>query len=55
MNQNKLNFQSENLTVNWIGFNIQGLVDIKQVKQIAEYLFLNFEFNSTFATGTNGK
>ena len=55
MNQNKLNFKSENLTVDWIGFNIQGLVDIKQVKQIAEYLFLNFGFNSTFAIGPNGK
>ena len=41
--------------MDWIGFNIQGLVDIKQVKQIAEYLFLNFGFNSTFAIGPNGK
>ena len=51
----KLNFKSENLTVDWIGFNIQGLVGIKQVKQIAEYLLLNFGFNSTFAIGPNGK
>ena len=42
MSIDKLNFKSENLTVDWIGFNIQGLVDIKQVKQIAEYLLLNF-------------
>ena len=28
---------------------------MKQVKQIAEYLFLNFGFNSTFAIGLNGK
>lgn len=55
MSVDKLNFKSENLTVDWIGFNIQGLVDIKQVKQIAEYLLLNFGFNSTFAIGPNGK
>ena len=55
MNQDKSNFKSENLTVGWIGFNIQGLVDVKQVKQITEYLFLNFGFNSTFAIGPNGK
>ena len=55
MSIDKLNFKSENLTVDWIGFNIQGLVDIKQVKQIAEYLLLNFGFNSTFAIGPNGK
>ena len=55
MSIDKLNFKSENLTVDWIGFNIQGLVNIKQVKQIAEYLLLNFGFNSTFAIGPNGK
>ena len=34
MNQNKLTFDTENLIVNWIGFNIQGLLNKKQVKQI---------------------
>ena len=47
MNQNQLSFESENLLVDWIGFNIQGLIDRKQVKQIANYLFRTFGFNST--------
>jgi len=55
MTRNKSSFKSENLIVDWIGFNIQGLVDIKQAKQIAIYLFRNFGFNSTFAVGLNGK
>ena len=54
MTPNKSSFKSENLVVDWIGFNIQGLVDIKQVKQIAKYLFQNFGFNSTFAVGLDG-
>ena len=55
MNQNKLSFESENLVVDWIGFNIQGFVEKKQIKQIAEYLFQNFRFNSIFAVGLDGK
>ena len=55
MNQNKSTFESENLVVDWIGFNIQGLLDRKQVKQIAKYLFQNFGFNSTLAVGLDGK
>ena len=55
MSIDKLNFKSENLTVDWIGFNIQGLVDIKQVKQIAEYLLLNFGFNSYQESGKLAK
>ena len=55
MNQNKSTFESENLVVDWIGFNIQGLLDRKQVKQIAKYLFQNFRFNSTLAVGSDGK
>jgi len=55
MNQNKSTFESENLVVDWIGFNIQGLLDRKQVKQIAKYLFQNFGFNSTLALGSDGK
>ena len=55
MNQNKSTFESENLVVDWIGFNIQGLLDRKQVKQIAKYLFQNFGFNSTLAVGSDGK
>ena len=55
MKQNKSTFESENLVVDWIGFNIQGLLDRKQVKQIAKYLFQNFGFNSTIALGSDGK
>lgn len=55
MIRNKSSFKSENLIVDWIGFNIQGLRDRKQVKQIAKYLFRNFGFNSTFDVGLDGK
>ena len=54
MTQNKLTFESENLVVDWIGFNIQGFVDRKQVERISKYLFQNFGFNSTFPIGPNG-
>lgn len=52
---NKLTFKDENLTVDWIGFNIQGLLNKKQVEIIANYLSQNFGFNSTFALGPDGK
>ena len=39
MKQNKLSFESEKLVVDYISFNIQGLIDRKQVKRIAKYLF----------------
>ena len=39
---NKLTFKDENLVVDWIGFNIQGLLNRKQVEIIAKYLFENF-------------
>jgi len=55
MNQNQLSFKSENLKVDYISFNIQGLVDRKQVEIIAKYLFQNFAFNSTIAKIINGK
>jgi len=55
MTQNKFTFESENLVVDWISFNIQGLVDKKQVERIAKYLFQNFNFNSTFAKGSKGE
>ena len=55
MKQNKLTFESEDLVVDWIGFNIQGLLNRKQVERIAKYLFENFRFNSTFAIGHQGK
>ena len=52
MNQNKLTFESENLVVDWISFNIQGLID---PKLIANYLFQNFGFNYTIEKRINGK
>ena len=52
MKQNKLTFQSQNLVVDWIGFNIQGSVDLKPT---AKYLFEAFGFNSTIAKRINGK
>ena len=52
MIKNKISFESENLQVDWIGFNLQGFSD---VKPIANYLFQNFGFNSTFALGSDGK
>lgn len=55
MSENKLSFESENLVVDWIGFNIQGLVDRNQVEQIAKYLFQNLGFNSTIVKIINGK
>ena len=52
---NKLTFNDEKLVVDWIGFNIQGLLNRKQVERIAKYLFENLRFNSTFALGSDGK
>ena len=54
MSKNKLSFESQNLVVDWIGFNIQGLIDRKQVKRVAKYFFQILAFNSTFAKGPNG-
>lgn len=55
MLQNKLTFESENLVVDYISFNIQGLVGRKQVEIIAKYFFQILGFNSTFAKGSTGK
>jgi len=60
MNTNKLKytsitFESENLVVDYISFNIQGLVDRKQVERMAKYFFQILGFNSTFAKGSTGK
>ena len=52
---NKLSFESEKLVVDYISFNIQGLVDRKQVERIAKYFFQTLGFNSTFAKGSTGK
>ena len=55
MKQNRFNFESQNLVVDYISFNIQGLVDKEQVEIIAKYFFQILGFNSTFAKGSTGK
>lgn len=55
MNQNKLSFESENLVVDWISFNIQGTADFDLVNRIAKYLFQHFDFNSIITKKVNGK
>jgi hypothetical protein len=50
----KFTFESENLVVDYISFNIQGLGDRKQVEPFAKYFFQILGFNSTFAKGSNG-
>jgi len=50
----KFTFESENLVVDYISFNIQGLGDRKQVERIAKYFFQILGFNSTFAKGSTG-
>jgi len=46
------NFDSENLALDWIGFNIQGFVD---PEPIANYLFRNFGFKSIIKTQFTSK
>jgi len=48
---NKLTFESENLVVDYISFNISGS---DNTESITKYLFEKFNFNSTFAKGQNG-
>lgn len=51
MLQNQLSFESENLKVDYISFNITGY---DKTESIAKYLLEQFNFNSTFAKGQNG-
>ena len=51
MIKNKLSFESENLVVDYISFNIRGS---DNRESIAKYLFEKFHFNSTFSKGQNG-
>ena len=48
MNPTKLSFESENLSIHYICFNIQGFIEFEDIKKIAFYLFESFGFNSTF-------
>lgn len=54
MNQNTLSFESEGLVVDYLSFNIKGLVDKTELERIANYLFQNFGFNSTFVVKLAG-
>jgi hypothetical protein len=51
MMQNELSFESENLVVDYIFFNLTGS---DNTESIAKYLFEKFNFNSTIAKGQNG-
>ena len=53
MNQNKLTFKDENITVDWIGFKFQNLDNFAQTK-LAEYLF-KIGFNSYQESGKLAK
>ena len=48
----QLNFQTENLVVDWISFNITGLTD---PNEIAVYLSESFGFNSVLKQTYKGK
>ena len=37
MNQNKLSFESEKLTVDWISFKFQHLENIQEIAQIIHF------------------
>jgi hypothetical protein len=52
MNKNNLTFDTENLGVDWVGFNIEGSTDIEP---IVNYLFESLGFNSTIAKIINDK
>jgi hypothetical protein len=51
MKKIKFTFQSENLVVDYISFNIIGFTN---TEAIAKYFFEKYNFNSTFAKGRNG-
>lgn len=53
MKQNKFTFQSENLTVDWIGLKFQNLDNFTQT-ELAEYLF-KIGFNSYPESGKLAK
>jgi len=53
MNQNKLSFESEKLTVDWIRFKFQSLNNFAQTK-LAEYVF-NLGFNFYQESGKSAK
>ena len=50
-----MNFQSENLVVDWISFNIKNLKDPKSIAKIAFYLSESFGFNSFLKDASDKK
>ena len=48
MNITKLRFESENLVVHYICFNMAGYVELEDITKIAFYLYESFGFNSAF-------
>ena len=55
MKQNKLTFESENLQVDYLTFNIQGTADFDLINRIAKYLFQHFAFNSIISDCSKNK
>lgn len=47
MSQNKLIFQSENLVVDFLRFNLQ-FIDKDEIEEVAEYLSKEYSCNSVF-------
>ena len=44
----QLNLQSQNLTIHYFSFNIDGSLQLTYLRKIAAYLFESFGFNATF-------
>nr|QUW40432.1 hypothetical protein [Haslea sp.] len=55
MKENKLTFQSQNLIVDYISFNIPGFMDPASMYKIASYFSEFFGFNSTLGKGNVAK
>jgi len=55
MNQSKFSFESENLQVDYLTFNIQGTADFDLINRIAKYLFQHFAFNSIISDSSKNK
>jgi hypothetical protein len=55
MTQNKFTFESEKLVVDYISFNLEGLMDQVSMDKIASYLSKLFGFNSTLGKGNGAK
>lgn len=43
MDQKSLNFQSQNLVVDWIEFNIEGFHDVEEIQKTARNFIFQFK------------